>query len=217
MELDQSIRGSNRTGRKIDKSNPNAKVIAMNRLHQAVFIFSVIGLAWLLMMAIHELGHVLGALISGGVVERVVLHPMTISRTDVVPNPNPLLVVWFGPILGCTLPILFVWIVSDTNVTAKSVAAFFAGFSLIANGAYISIGTMDQVGDCGVMIRHGSPVWLLVLFGGIAIATGLFFWHRLGSVRGFLANPTWVNPQLAYGSLITLLMVLWIGFTFSPR
>jgi len=60
------------------------------------------------MMAVHEFGHVIGALTSGGVVERVVLYPLTISRTDVSPNPNPSIVVWLGPILGCVIPVC-VW------------------------------------------------------------------------------------------------------------
>jgi hypothetical protein len=55
---------------------------------QALLILFAIGLSWLAMMAIHEFGHVLHALVSGARVERVVLHPLAISRTDVSPNPH---------------------------------------------------------------------------------------------------------------------------------
>ena len=80
--------------------------LEMQRFHQVVFLFSVVALSWFAMMGIHEFGHVVGAMVSGGQVERVVLHPLTISRTDVKPNPNPLLVVWAGPLLGCMLPLV---------------------------------------------------------------------------------------------------------------
>ena len=61
----------------------------MQRFRQLVFVVSLLALSWFAMMAFHEVGHVVGAVITGGTVERVVLHPLTISRTDVSPNPNP--------------------------------------------------------------------------------------------------------------------------------
>jgi len=118
------------------------------------------------MMAVHEFGHVVGALTTGGSVERVVLHPLTISRTDVAPNPRPAIVVWLGPILGCVVPAIGWWLVPRRYAITRQIALFFAGFCLLANGAYIAIGSFDRVGDCGVMLKHGSPLWTLLLFGG---------------------------------------------------
>ena len=69
-------------------------------------IGTFIGFSWLAMQAVHELGHVLGAITTGGHVTKVVLHPCTISRTDVHPNPHPLFVVWAGPLVGSVLPVL---------------------------------------------------------------------------------------------------------------
>lgn len=70
----------------------------MKRLDQIVLIGTFIAFSWLAMQAAHELGHVLGAVITGGKVVKVVLHPCTISQTDVFPNPHPLVEVWAGPI-----------------------------------------------------------------------------------------------------------------------
>lgn len=64
-----------------------------NRLPQVVLIVGGGALCWLAMQAVHELGHFLGAVVSGGRVNQVVLHPLMISRTDVQPNPSPALVV----------------------------------------------------------------------------------------------------------------------------
>ena len=132
----------------------------MQRLQQIAFVVSLLALSWMGMMATHELGHVLGALVSGGIVERVVVHPLTISRTDVTPNPNPLIVVWLGPIVGCILPLVAAMLVPQRLPFARRTAMFFAGFCLLANGAYIAVGSIDKVGDCGEMLKHGSPlVW----------------------------------------------------------
>jgi len=69
-------------------------------------ILSMLAGSWLGMQAVHELGHVLGALMTGGRVARVVLHPTTISRTELVTNPSPLIVVWGGPVFGALAPLL---------------------------------------------------------------------------------------------------------------
>ena len=138
-----------------------------NRIPQLVFIVSSLGLSWYGMMAVHELGHVSGALLTGGRVQQVVLHPATISRTDISPNPSPLVVVWLGPVVGCGLPLLIRLLLGRRSGLAGQLASFFAGFCLIANGAYISIGAFDGIGDCGIMLSQGSPLWVLIAFGAI--------------------------------------------------
>lgn len=61
----------------------------MQRIYQLILIFSTIALSWLGMMAMHALGHVLGARLTGGSVEQVVLHPLCFSRTGLSHNPAP--------------------------------------------------------------------------------------------------------------------------------
>lgn len=169
------------------------------------------------MIAVHELGHVVGAIVTGGKVERVVLHPLTISRTDVSPNPNPATVVWLGPLFGCLIP-LAMWRVVPRRITiAHNAVTFFAGLCLIANGAYIAFGSLDRVGDCGEMLRTGAPLWSLIAFGGVAIPLGLLFWHRLGSPQRFLADPSFVSARWAYSTLCVLVLVLAAELAFSAR
>ena len=136
------------------------------------------------MQAIHELGHVLGAMLTGAEVTRVVLWPWTISRTDVIHNTHPLIVVWAGPVVGVFLP-LALWLA--TAMAKRSLAfvmRFFAGFCLVANGLYIGLGSFQRVGDCGEMLRHGSPIWQLWLFGAVTVPVGFWLWHGLGPEFG---------------------------------
>ncbi len=189
----------------------------MQRFHQFVFVVSLLVLSWFAMMAVHELGHVVGALTTGGTVERVVLHPLTISRTDVSPNPNPSVVVWLGPILGCMVPAAVWWFMPRRFATARNIAMFFAGFCLLANGAYIAVGSFDRVGDSGVMLQHGSPVWMLLLFGTLTVPLGFYLWHRLGSVKQFLTDPSLVDPVVAYMLLGALAVMLALESMLSVR
>jgi len=183
----------------------------MRRVHQVVLIVSAVLGSWLGMQAVHESGHVIAAWLSGGRVNRVVLYPLTISRTELADNPHPLLVVWAGPLGGCLLPLL-VWIlVTLFRWPWAYLPRFFAGFCLIANGAYIAAGAFDRVGDAGVMLRHGSPFWSLLLFGVATIPVGLRLWHRQGLYFGLGQARGRVNPIAAYSCFAVLLALIALG------
>ncbi|MEM8945506.1 MAG: hypothetical protein AAGD11_10000 [Planctomycetota bacterium] len=161
-------------------------------------------------MAVHEFGHIVGAAITGGTVAKVTLHPLAISQTDVSPNPHPLVVVWLGPIVGSLLPFALTRAVPRRCELAWTVTRFFAGFCLIANGAYIGLGTSGRIGDCDIMLKNGTPPWVMFAFGTAAIIAGLYCWHRLGSLADYLAHPELVSSQLAYLAGLSLLALLLI-------
>ncbi len=180
----------------------------MKRRHQYVLIVSAVLGSWLGMQAVHEFGHVLGAWLTGGRVARVVLHPLTISRTDLAHNPSPLLVVWAGPIFGVLLPLALWGIAAALRLAGAFVLRFFAGFCLIANGAYIALGSVDRIGDCGEMLRHGSALWQLWLFGATTVPAGFWLWHRLGRHFGLGSAGDRISAGVAYTSLAVCLGLL---------
>ena len=143
---------------------------------------------WMGMQAVHEAGHVLHAAASGGRVARVELPPLGFSRTDLSINPRPAFVAWGGAVWGVLLP-LAVWGLCRVlcRRRGRSVARglqFFAGFCLVANGAYLGVGWVDRVGDAGDLLRRGTPVWVLVAYSLVAVSGGLLLWHRLDAARG---------------------------------
>ncbi len=195
----------------------DSAVFRMQRFHQLLFAIAIITLSWFAMMAVHELGHVIGATATGGTVERVVLHPFAISRTDVAPNPYPAVVVWLGPVVGCALPLAVAATFPRRHLFVRNVAWFFAGFCLIANGTYISVGSFDGVGDCGEMLRTGTPPWVLLAFGGVTVPLGLYVWHRLGSVRDFVRNPSMITGRMAWIAFAALVVLAAAGSGLSSR
>ncbi len=166
----------------------------MKRQHQFLLIVATLAFSWLAMQAVHELGHVAAACVSGGQVEQVVLYPTTISYTRLGNNPYPLFVAWMGPVVGAALPVVAFVIARGCRLRLWYVFQFFAGFCLIANGAYLAFGSFDGVGDAGDILRHGAHIWLLWLFGLITIPIGLWLWYGLGPYFGLGANAgAWIE------------------------
>jgi hypothetical protein len=164
------------------------------------------------MQAVHEFGHVLGARLTGGEVAKVVLHPLTISRTDLAYNPHPLVVVWLGPLVGAVLPLLLWAVAAVSRMPGAFVLRFFAGFCFIANGAYIGFGSLGEIGDCGEMLRHGSAVWQLWLFGALTIPTGLILWHRQGTHFGLGVAHGEVNCGVSYATAALCILLIMLGW-----
>lgn len=147
-------------------------------------------LCWLAMMAVHELGHVLHACISGGRVAAVYVPLLGFSRTELAENPHPQFVAWGGPLWGCLLPLAAYLLSRRLLLTARKLVCFFVGFCLAANGAYLAFGWIDRAGDAGTLLRHGAPLWTLISAGLLALAGGMLLWHSLGPRLGFAAAST---------------------------
>ena len=187
------------------------------RLNQILLIGTFLPLCWLAMMAVHELGHVAGAVYTGGRVEKVVLHPLTISRTDVLPNPCPLLVAWAGPWLGILLPIALLLAAKAARFTWAYLVQFFTAFCLVANGAYVGAGSLGRIGDAGDMLRHGGPIWSQWLFATVACPLGLYLWNGLGPCFGVGVAGGKVDPRAAYASCAVLLLTVILEMVLSSK
>lgn len=155
------------------------------------------------MQGIHEFGHVVAAMLTGGEVERIVWRVDTFSRTDVSPNPHPLIVCWAGPLLGAALPLIACAAFSRRR-RVSPLWQFFAGFCLIANGSYLAAGSLDRAGDAGTLLEQGVPAWLLWICGGTASVAGLWLWHRMG---GFAQLKTANVPTSRWVAQAILLFV----------
>ncbi len=200
----------------------------MNRCFQALLIVSTAGLSWLLMMFFHECGHAWHGWLSGARLARVHLPLVGFSQTDFVSNPHPLFVAWGGPMWGCLAPLAILAgcrlaskaiarrrgnTTTDSSLTARHytyLAAWFAGFCLIANGAYL-LGGIFFVGgadDGGAILHNGGARWQLAAFGVLATAAGLYCWNGLGPYFGFGASRGRVDRKAALGTAVALACVI---------
>jgi hypothetical protein len=186
----------------------------MKRQHQLVLIGSTLAFSWLAMQAVHELGHVAGAMLSGGRVAQVILHPTTISQTRLATNPHPQFVAWMGPIVGVLLPSTALLAARIARWRARCLFQFFAGFCLVANGAYLAFGSIGGIGDAGDLLDHGVAPMLLWLFALVTIPTGLWLWHGLGPHFG-LGSGGHVDRWDGYVMLMMVVLVCVLELVLS--
>lgn len=183
-------------------------------LRAAVLAAALVPLCWLAMQIVHEVGHVLGAWVTGGRVTAVVLHPLAISRTDVSPNPRPLVVVWSGPLVGSVVPVVC-WATARLRRWASAYLwRFFAGFCLVANGVYLGYGVVEPVGDAHDILRYGGHVWQLAAFAVATSIAGIGLWNGQGLHFGVGRDGTALplrHVALTWGCLLIVIVgeVLW--------
>ena len=185
------------------------------RLASVSLIVSTCLFCWLAMMIVHECGHVLHAWMSGGSVVKVVLHPLTISRTDVRPNPRPHFVAWGGAIWGCGLPVALLLVVRRLRLPFDYLYAFFAGFCCIANGAYLGVGAVFSVGDAQDLVRLGTPPWRLLMYGLVAASIGLWLWNGLGPHFGIGKPSTAVDQRATRFVTIACVLIIVVELILS--
>jgi hypothetical protein len=185
----------------------------VSRAWQTLLVGALLPLCWLGMMAVHELGHAAALWSTGGTVAKVVLHPLTISRTDPGLNPRPLPVVWAGPFVGVLLPLAALCVARAACLPGTHLLRFFAGFCLIANGCYLGVGVFDAVGDARELLRLGAPAWQLGAFGLVTVPLGLYLWHGQG--EHFRRENVKPVAALVVAALLAALVVA--ELLFSPR
>lgn len=173
---------------------------------------STLGLNWLLMQVVHEFGHICGAWGTGGKIVMIDLFPLRISHTFVQPNPMPIIVIWSGPMIGILLP-LAAWLIARFwRLRVCHHFRFFAGFCLVANGAYLGSAAFLPVGDARDLMHLGvSPVNLL-LFAVICLPAGFLLWNGLGPAFGLGPNAHPISRREALGMLLGLVLLLTVEF-----
>lgn len=169
----------------------------MDKFWQVLWIGSTLFACWWGMLLVHESGHMLAALATGGKVAGWALKPWEITMVQLSANPSPLVVTWGGAVFGAGAPLALAIFCTIMKWRIAPACLFFAGFCLLANGAYLAFGTFGPIGDVGDLFRHGASTWQLWLFGLTAMFLGLSAWHRLGEKFPLPQSLTRINRRNA--------------------
>ncbi|MGL6196180.1 MAG: M50 family metallopeptidase [Thermoguttaceae bacterium] len=181
-----------------------------------VLAVSVLAFCWFSMQVLHEFGHCVAAWLCGGKVERIVLHPMTFSRTDLLENPSPIFTLLGGVIGGVMIPLAVLGVWKMINLPALHVARFWTGFCFIANGAYVGF-DFSTTGptDAGELISHGVNRLFLVLLGSVFVSFGLLLWNGQAKKFGFGKEPQPVSSRLAYAMLLLTILIIIVEVAYA--
>ena len=179
-----------------------------------IFAAAVITIfSWLYMQWTHELGHILAGLATGAQIDRVILDPRGFSQSQFNSNPNPLVTVWGGPLLGSFIGAGIPLISCCLHRSWRTVFLSIAAFVLLANGLYIGLGAVYPVGDAQSLIMFGSPRWLLIGFGVVCVILGRILIQPVRS--GKLPRMTRVQT-MSYLAMSGVMVVLGLTAYAAP-
>ncbi len=92
----------------------------------------LLAVSWVVMTFTHETGHLVGGWLGGATLVECDLAPWRMPYCLHDPDPNPLLTLWSGPVLGMVVPVAVAAVVRARRVW------FVADFCLLANGLYLA-------------------------------------------------------------------------------
>jgi hypothetical protein len=165
--------------------------------------------SWLAMQVVHEFGHILAARATGATVEKVVLLPWTLSRTEVSPPAFPQIYHLSGALTGMLLPVIL-WLFGRlAKLRETFLLRFFAGFCLVANGVYLVAGIFYPMTDSGGYLAAGGSGWIPVAIGIPAVVAGFFLWNGQSKHFGFGPEPKEVSARsvLIAGTALLVLII----------
>lgn len=145
--------------------------------------------SWYASLATHEAGHALAGVLTGAKSVHTHLPLLGFSRTDLSGDQHPLVTTAAGFVGGALVPLLIWLAAAAARVPGRTVLAFWSGFALVFNGAYLAADAVARAGDGAVLVREGTPVWAAILAGLLLGAAGLRIWHALGAYPDPRAAP----------------------------
>lgn len=145
------------------------KTCKQNSVLGTISLIGTLAFSWLYMQWTHELGHILTGIATGAELNRVILNPFRFSMTQFVTNPHSHATTWGGPILGVLIGAGLPILLSIRLKSARASLLIVAAFVMIANGLYIGLGAFHPIADASDLVHHGSPRWVLGVFGLVCV------------------------------------------------
>lgn len=140
--------------------------------------------SWIVMTFTHELGHIVGGWACGGRLQQADLLPWHLPYSIFEPDPQPLVTLWSGPILGAIFPAGLAILIRGRWTW------FVAHFCVLANGAYIASAWFagDRYLDTPRLLEHGAAPVSIGIYCLLTIGLGYAGFRR--SCIAVLSSPS---------------------------
>lgn len=145
------------------------------RIQRASQLIGLLIVSWCVMLSVHECGHMLCGWSCGGSLQSFDLAPWRLPYSFFEPDPQPLITLWGGPILGALIPMIV------ASALKRDWAWFIAYFCVLANGTYLATAWLsgDRYLDTPKLLEHGAHPASIVLFCLLTIGIGYIGFRRL--------------------------------------
>ncbi|QEL19435.1 hypothetical protein [Limnoglobus roseus] len=146
--------------------------------------------SWGVMTFTHEAGHIVGGWACGGTLQEARILPWELPYSIFDPDPQPLVTLWCGPILGAMVPIVM------AAVVRRQWAWLIAHFCPLANGSYLAIAwlTGDRLLDTPKLLASGTHPATIAAYCSLTIGFG-YIGFRRQCIRCLAPSPTVVKQS----------------------
>ncbi len=149
-----------------------------------LYLILLLGVSWGVMTFTHETGHIVGGWMSGGTLKSVDLLPWHLPYSIFDPDPEPLVTLWCGPMLGVLVPFGLALLIR------RDWMWFIAHFCMLANGVYLAMAWVSggQYLDTPKLLETGAHPITIVIYCVVTIGMG-YIGFRGSCIRVLAASP----------------------------
>ncbi len=133
---------------------------------------------------IHEFGHGINVLATGGSIGRISISPLSWSYISYAGGGEARATTWGGFLWETILPLLIflgLWCIKSR---ASFWALLLAMVALATTAIYMLVGAFLDIGDAGFLVRVGLPTWPFVAIGAGLLLLCLLLALPLGTLLG---------------------------------
>ncbi len=146
--------------------------------------------AYNVVSALHELGHVVGALATGGHPHSLVLHPFSTSSVEVSPDPRPLVTYGAGVLAPPVVGLALFRALRHVQAPVLLPVLLIPSIAWASSGLYLVVGAALQVGDAAVLMQTGIPRAALFAAGAACLPVSGLLARRLLRLIGIDRSST---------------------------
>ena len=146
-----------------------------NRLFKrGAYFVILLAASWCVMTFLHESGHILCDWASGGTLQQADVAPWHLPHSSFDPDPQPLVTLWGGPILGALVPL------TVALLARRDWMWFIAYFCVLANGSYLAVAwfTGERHLDTPKLLHHGAHPATIAAYCALTIGAGYVGFRR---------------------------------------
>lgn len=184
----------------------------MKTFQRFLIVLGVFVFAYNASTIIHELGHALTLVATGGEVDFIEVSPFSWSYAHYTSDPEPMATSWGGFLWETVFGLFafFVLWIAKSRLSLFGVVLAIA--SLAGTGIYMLVGAVLRIGDSAALIRMGVPPSALIVIGSFLLLLVLPLILPLGVLLGVGKGKNKLTTTILVFSPIVAYLLAMVAF-----